>query len=110
MRLILEGFGQGARAYAACAFPKATVIFDYQERVREELKRGLDPLEEAARMKERADWTNLVILTQEIGCGIVPLDAFERKWREVNGRVNCYFAKEAEEVVRVTAGIGQRIK
>ena len=46
----------------------------------------------------------------EMGCGIVPAEHSERQFREMNGRVNCLFAEQAEQVIRVIAGVGQRIK
>ena len=49
-------------------------------------------------------------LAQELGCGVVPMDAFERAWRERTGRIGCELAKQAEAVYRVTCGIGTRIK
>lgn len=52
----------------------------------------------------------LIIITDEIGGGIVPMDPKEREWREVHGRVCCQLAKRADCVIRVIAGIGQRIK
>ena len=51
----------------------------------------------------------LVIISDEIGYGLVPIDAFERKYREEAGRVNCFFARKAEQVIRVVCGIGTRI-
>lgn len=47
---------------------------------------------------------------REIGCGIVPMDPMERKWRESTGRIGCELAKEAGQVYRVCSGIGVRIK
>ena len=52
----------------------------------------------------------MILICDEVGSGIVPIDAFEREFREKNGRVNCYLAGQAEQVIRVTAGIGTRIK
>ena len=52
----------------------------------------------------------LIIITDEIGGGIVPMDPKEREWREVHGRACCQLAKRADCVIRVIAGIGQRIK
>ncbi|MCD8039765.1 MAG: bifunctional adenosylcobinamide kinase/adenosylcobinamide-phosphate guanylyltransferase [Lachnospiraceae bacterium] len=47
-----------------------------------------------------------VIISDEIGCGIVPADAFEREYREAVGRQSCILAKKAQKVVRVMSGIG----
>lgn len=53
---------------------------------------------------------DLVIITDEIGCGIVPVDKDERDYREVHGRICCRLAERADEVVRIYCGMGQRIK
>ena len=52
----------------------------------------------------------IILITNEIGCGLVPVDAFERAWRDVTGRICCGLAEQAESVVRVTAGLVQVIK
>lgn len=51
-----------------------------------------------------------VIISNEIGYGIVPMDRFERRYRELTGRICCELAKEAKEVHRVICGIGTIIK
>lgn len=50
------------------------------------------------------------VICNEIGCGIVPIDPFERKWREDTGRLCCELAKAADKVYRVHCGIGQCVK
>lgn len=51
-----------------------------------------------------------IVITNELGCGIVPMDPEERHWREVSGRAAVQLAKRAEAVYRVTCGIGMKIK
>lgn len=51
-----------------------------------------------------------ILVTDEIGCGIVPEDPFERIYREETGRICCQLAAEARQVWRVCCGLGQRIK
>ena len=51
-----------------------------------------------------------VIISDEIGCGIVPFDKYERLWREEVGRGLCEAAVRCDEVWRVLCGIGSRIK
>ena len=51
-----------------------------------------------------------VVITDEVGNGIVPIDKTERDFREWIGRVQVLLAKEADEVIRVICGIGHRIK
>ena len=53
---------------------------------------------------------NRVVIADEIGCGLVPIDPFERAWREETGRILCALAREAEAVVRVHCGFPQAIK
>ena len=52
----------------------------------------------------------LVIVSAELGCGIVPIDPFDRLYREKVGRILCKAAEQAEEVYRVVAGIPVCIK
>lgn len=51
-----------------------------------------------------------VVICDEVGCGIVPVDAGERAWRERVGRLCCALARKADKVVRVQCGIGVVIK
>ncbi|MDE7283851.1 MAG: bifunctional adenosylcobinamide kinase/adenosylcobinamide-phosphate guanylyltransferase [Lachnospiraceae bacterium] len=51
-----------------------------------------------------------IIICDEIGNGIVPIDPFEREYRERVGRILVQLAKRAEEVERIICGIGQKIK
>lgn len=51
-----------------------------------------------------------VVICDEIGCGIVPMDKNEREHRENLGNLLIKLAKEAEMVIRVHSGIGIRIK
>jgi adenosyl cobinamide kinase/adenosyl cobinamide phosphate guanylyltransferase len=45
-----------------------------------------------------------VVVTNEVGLGIVPETALGRRYRDVLGRVNAIFAEAAEEPVLVVAG------
>jgi adenosylcobinamide kinase/adenosylcobinamide-phosphate guanylyltransferase len=53
---------------------------------------------------------NLVIVSNELGYGVVPIDAFDRKYRETTGRICCMLAEQSDEVHRVICGLGQKIK
>ncbi len=55
-------------------------------------------------------YPDCVIISDEIGNGLVPADAAERAYRERTGRILTELAGKAEEVVRVICGIGQKIK
>lgn len=55
-------------------------------------------------------YPDAVILCDEIGCGVVPLDPTEREWREVTGRICCKLAEKAERVDRIFCGLNMRLK
>ena len=52
----------------------------------------------------------VILITNELGYGIVPMDKFDRAYREMTGRVCCLLAAKAKEVHRVICGIGTVIK
>ena len=51
-----------------------------------------------------------VLVGTEIGCGIVPVEASERRFREQMGRLQCLVAERATCVIRLYCGIAQVIK
>ena len=109
MILIIGGAHQGKTAYAVEHFEKKLVIIDnYHFKVKKQLEEEKDPLKEAEH--SLAENENCVIISDEVGYGLVPVDAFLRKYREAVGRVNCYLAGQADQVIRVICGIGNRIK
>lgn len=65
-----------------------------------------DMLERATRLAERARQRpgRVVVVSNEVGAGIVPADALSRRYRDVLGRVNMIFAGRAEEAFLVVAG------
>lgn len=114
MVFITGGAYAGKSAFAEKMFPGAEVKTGYHRVVREQMEKGLDPLSEVRKLMDDAagsdDGKQLVITSDEIGCGIVPMDAFEREYREMNGRVSCCLAEKAEQVYRVVCGVGTRIR
>ena len=51
-----------------------------------------------------------IVIADEIGCGLVPLDASEREKRERAGRLACMLAERADTVIRVVCGCPQILK
>ena len=51
-----------------------------------------------------------IVIADEIGCGLVPLDASEREKRERAGRLACMLAERADTVIRVVCGCPQVLK
>ncbi|MBQ3919385.1 MAG: bifunctional adenosylcobinamide kinase/adenosylcobinamide-phosphate guanylyltransferase [Oscillospiraceae bacterium] len=88
-----------------CALPQhISCIAEYHLHIRRQIEAGIDPAE-AARALD-AD----IVIMDEIGCGIIPLDREERIWREQTGIVGCILAERADTVVRLVCGIPQTIK
>ncbi len=50
------------------------------------------------------------VTCDEVGCGVIPLDGFDRDYREAVGRLCCELAAQAEIVERMYCGIPTVIK
>lgn len=124
MRIITGGAFQGKRAFAEKLYPgvewtdggrcaldeirTCRAVYGFHEFVKRWLKQGKSWEELASLMLEEN--RDLILICDEIGCGLVPMDAFEREYRESTGRVMNALAEQAERVDRVVCGIGRRIK
>ncbi|MGN1318987.1 MAG: bifunctional adenosylcobinamide kinase/adenosylcobinamide-phosphate guanylyltransferase [Lachnospirales bacterium] len=53
---------------------------------------------------------NEIVICDEVGNGVVPIDKFETDYRENVGRACCKLAKKSEKVIRVFCGMEQIIK
>ena len=120
--LIVGGACQGKREYAQKAFglngreilpwneerEAASCIADLHLRVRACLKKGLTQQEVLEKLLPFCQ--GKIVLCDDIFCGVVPLDALERQWREVTGRLLCRLAQEADSVIRMQCGLPQAIK
>jgi adenosylcobinamide kinase/adenosylcobinamide-phosphate guanylyltransferase len=67
-------------------------------------------LAEVARVTEAAAASDVVLVTNEVGCGLVPESPVGRLFRDLQGWVNQEAARAAERVVQVVAGIPVEIK
>jgi adenosylcobinamide kinase/adenosylcobinamide-phosphate guanylyltransferase len=54
--------------------------------------------------------TQVIFVTNEVGCGIVPENALARRFRDEAGRLNQRFAQQASEVYWMIFGLGWRIR
>lgn len=85
------------------------VIVNHLHRyIHEQLQQGKDP--EAAILTFLREYPDCIMICDEIGNGIVPIEAEERIYRERTGRILEQLAAQADEVVRVVCGIGLKIK
>ena len=53
---------------------------------------------------------DLVVVTNEIGLGIVPGNRYTRIYRDIVGRANQFIAKQSDEVHLIVSGINIKIK
>lgn len=90
---------------------QAKAVLHFHEYVRRSLQTG-HSTEELNTFAERLCRKNsrLIVVCNELGSGVVPVEAFDRNWRETTGRLCCRLAAAAEEVHRVNCGIGTVIK
>lgn len=58
----------------------------------------------------RASSSELIIVSNEVGLGIVPDNALARAYRDLLGAVNCKLAESADEVFLLIAGLPMEIK
>ena len=129
MKLIIGGYAQGKLNYAVTKYSvsedhifdstiptneeaeKLTgtiIVSSLHKWIRKRIKEGGRPEEEISSfVKKNPD---CIIICDEIGNGIVPMDPFERVYRERTGRIQVKLAADAEEVERVVCGIAQKIK
>jgi adenosylcobinamide kinase/adenosylcobinamide-phosphate guanylyltransferase len=84
------------------------IIHNFHEYVRRLLKEEKDPDEFILSILENNP--EVIITINELGCGIVPEDPFDRRWRECAGRAVVKLAKHSGEVYRMVCGIPARIK
>ncbi len=57
-----------------------------------------------------AENPSVVIICNEVGCGIVPVDRTDRLYRETVGRCLCRLAEYSQVVERIVCGLGMRLK
>ncbi len=72
------------------------------------VEHGFEPAEYFFEHAE--DISDKIIISDDISCGVVPINKTERAWREANGRLLIKLSKEAEHVTRIFCGLSQRLK
>ncbi len=126
MRMVIGGRAQGKLAYllrntgmgffqvcdgGTCPLdqlPEAPVVYNLHLLIRRLMEVGRDPADFITQLVEQNP--DLCIVTDEVGCGVVPVDPFQRQWRETTGRICCRLAQQAQRVDRVYAGVPVTIK
>ncbi len=72
------------------------------------VEHGYEPSEYFFEHTENTD--EKIIISDDISCGVVPVNKTERAWREANGRLLIKLSKESEHVTRIFCGLSQRLK
>ncbi|MBE6906729.1 MAG: adenosylcobinamide kinase [Ruminococcaceae bacterium] len=126
MKLILGGRNQGKLTLAKTEYalkpdevcdgalcpldriPQTRAVNHLHLLIRRLMEAGKNPAE----WVEQACLQNpeIIWITDEIGCGIVPVDPLEREWRETTGRICCNLAQRSDRVERVFCGIPTVLK
>ena len=131
MELYIGGFAQGKLGYVKAQNPECLVFEDLESLknsgssdgksvkvlnrlhlvIKKMLLTGIDPeVIKSEILQTVSSVSGLIIICDEIGCGIVPIDETERLYRELTGRILVEIAKKADRVVRISCGIPQAIK
>ena len=127
MELYIGGYAQGKRDYVLSTHSGTWKIFDgtkipeaMDEKedkilldhlhlfIEDRLLKKADPLEEILKIVEAHP--KCIILCDEIGNGIVPMEKEKREYRDRTGQILIRLSKEAKRVERIVCGLGQRIK
>lgn len=65
---------------------------------------------EPAEVLNAIDLSDKILICEDISCGVVPMDAVEREWREAVGRMNAMLAAKAARVTRLFCGLPLELK
>lgn len=84
------------------------LVLNLQAGVKSLLSRDIDCLEF---FESRLEFLrDSVLIGDEISGGVIPIDKFERQWRDETGKLYKFLAREAETVDRIFAGLSMRLK
>ncbi len=124
MNLIIGGAYQGKRDFAKTAFSlKESDIYtctgsgiDFsfpcidciEEFTLACVREGKDPI--SIFQVHQGEWADSTLICQDIFCGVVPMEADLRKWRNVTGQLCQYLSKNAQRVSRIFCGLEQRLR
>lgn len=124
MEMMIGGAFQGKSSLAEKTYPQilwvrggdiseeelfeAEGVLEFHEFIKKELKEGRETNSLAKRLIQKNP--KVILVSDEVGYGVVPIDAFDRAYREAVGRVCTELASFSKKVTRVVCGIGTVIK
>jgi len=97
-----------------CATIMSTnIMFEFKQDWEDSLQKDIDEIEEII-INEFENllnsFENIIIVTNEVGFGIVPDNKTSRIFRDIAGNVNKYIASVSDEVYLTVCGIATKIK
>ena len=124
MDMIIGGAFQGKAKLAKNTYPEiswksgkelteeellhAEGVLGFHGYIKKELEQGREVTSLAKKLIEKNP--KVILVSDEVGYGVVPMDASERAFREAVGRVCTELAGFSSRVTRVVCGIGTVIK
>lgn len=124
MEMVIGGAFQGKAAFAEKMYPgiswvkgneisreelfSARGVVGFHEFIKKEMEQG-SSVEDLAEELIRKN-PEVILVSDEVGYGVVPVDAFQRAYREAVGRTCTKLASFSRKVTRVVCGIGTVIK
>lgn len=119
MNLVIGGAYQGKKRFAMeryalseedCFECREDGVIDYSKRCICHLERYILYLTRNQKKAEFAFRQDAVIISDDISCGVVPIDPVLRAWREETGRTLNRLAGASEHVIRLFCGIPEALK
>lgn len=124
MKLIIGGYAQGRLIYTLKKYhlteldicdiansenyQEKKIIYHAEEFITIWLNTGKNISQEMQKLIPNLQ--NKIIITQEVGSGLIPITSEERKWREEVGHFNQILAEYSETVERICCGLGMYLK
>ena len=112
MTLIIGGAAQGKLDYVLqkTGYDQSQVAHTPEEARTLPIFDGVElwpDLDEEALLAANPD---IILICDEVGCGVVPMNPAQRTWREQVGRLCCRLARRAERVERMFCGLPMTLK
>ncbi|HSF16289.1 MAG TPA: bifunctional adenosylcobinamide kinase/adenosylcobinamide-phosphate guanylyltransferase [Vicinamibacteria bacterium] len=86
----------------------SNLFFEHRDRNRNDRERLV--LEALKSLTQLARGRNLIVVSNEVGSGLVPESSVGREFRDLQGLANQFIAREADRVVLVVAGLPVEIR
>lgn len=85
-----------------------TCIYGIEEFAYACIQKNMEPMDYFK--EHESEWQDSILICEDIFCGVVPLGADMREWRQATGRLCKHLALEAASVSRIFCGLEQKLK